>query len=276
MNTESSSDVAGEPLPAEVAQANRLWNRRLIRVGHGGASGSAPANTLKSLTTALEIGVDMVEFDVRPCLDDLVLLHNDTLFELSGGSGLASQSTLEALRTLHTGDGEPIATLAEALDLVKGKALMNVDLKTDGIEADVIRMLGRMGVIADVMISSLDASILTKVRELSPTMKTAISYPKDRGGASTRPALKPVVSAILKLLRFTLQYQVIGKIKAAQADAAMIHFSLISAETVRKVHEAKGLVFAWTVDDLTTLRSVHSMGVDGIASNHPELFKELE
>ena len=187
MTTESNSDVAGEPLPAGVTQANRLWNRRLIRVGHGGASGSAPANTLKSLTTALEIGVDMVEFDVRPCLDDLVLLHNDTLFELSGDSGLASQSTLEALRTLHTGDGEPIATLTEALDLVKGKALMNVDLKTDGIEADVIRLLGRMGVLADVMISSLDAKSLNKVRELSPAIKTAISYPKDRGGASTRP-----------------------------------------------------------------------------------------
>jgi len=276
MTTETNPDVAGELLPAEVTQANGLWNRRLIRVGHGGASGSAPANTLKSLATAIEIGVDMVEFDVRPCLDDLVLLHNDSLFELSGGSGLASQSTLEVLRTLDAGDGEPIATLAEALDLVKGKALMNIDLKTDGIEADVIHLLGGMGLVADVMISSLDAKSLNKVRELSPGVKTAISYPKDRGGASTRPTLKPVVSAFLKLMRFTLQYQVTGKIKAAQADAAMLHFSLISSEIVRKVHEAGALVFAWTVDDLPTLRSIHSMGVDGIASNYPELFRELE
>lgn len=276
MTTKSNSDVPDKSLPAEVSQANNLWKRRLIRIGHGGAAGIAPANTLKSLATAIEIGVDMVEFDVRPCLDDLVLLHDDKVFEQSGGVRLASQSAIEVLRTLDIADGEPIATLEEALDLVKGKVLMNIDLKTNGFEADLVRILQRMGIVAEVMISSTNTKSLNKVRELAPGLKTAISYPKDRGNVSTRSTLKLVVSTILKLLRFTLQYQIIGKMEAAQADAAMLHFRVISPETVRKVHEAKGLIFAWVVDDLSTLRYVQSMGVDGIASNYPELFKELE
>lgn len=276
MTAKSNSEVSGESLPAEYSQADTLWKRQLIRVGHGGASGIAPANSLKSLATAIEIGVDMVEFDVRPCLDDLVLLHDDKVFEESGGVRLASQSAIEILRTLDVVGGEPIATLEEALDLVKGKVLMNIDLKTKGFEADLVRTLKRMGMGAEVLISSLDANSLSKVRELAPGLKTAISYPKDSGNASTRTTLKPVVLTLLKLLRFTLQYQIISKIEAAQADVAMLHFGVISPETVRKVHEAKGLVFAWTVDDLATLRYVKSMGVDGIASNYPELFKELE
>lgn len=276
MATVTDADISGKYPPGKDTELKRLWNRYLIRIGHGGAAGRAPTNTLKSLATAIELGVDMVEFDVRPCLDEIVLLHDDSLSDLSGGRGLASQSTLEVLRTLDAGDGEPIATLKEALEFVKGKALVNLDLKTYGIEAHVIRMLQSMNLTGDVMISSLNPKSLIKVRELAPALKTAISYPKDRGNASARLTLKPVVWVALKLLRSTMQYRVLGMMENAQADAAMLHFSIISPEAVQQVHEAEGLVFAWTVDDLPTLRHVRSMGVDGIASNYPELFKEVE
>src|SRR5438105_9339367 len=45
------------------------------RIGHGGASALAPANTLASFDAALEVGVDMIEFDVRACRGELVLAH---------------------------------------------------------------------------------------------------------------------------------------------------------------------------------------------------------
>src|SRR5689334_11268507 len=45
------------------------------RIGHGGASALAPANTLASFDAAVAIGVDVVEFDVRAGRDGLVLAH---------------------------------------------------------------------------------------------------------------------------------------------------------------------------------------------------------
>jgi glycerophosphoryl diester phosphodiesterase len=66
------------------------WSRRCLRIGHAGAAAHAPPNTLKSLALALDLGVDMVEFDVRACRDALVLLHDDDLSHFPGGQGLAS------------------------------------------------------------------------------------------------------------------------------------------------------------------------------------------
>jgi glycerophosphoryl diester phosphodiesterase len=275
MSSHPNSGAFTESMQSKSILANGLWDRRPMRVGHGGAAGSAPANTLKSLATAIEIGVDMVEFDVRPCLDSLVLLHDDSLSKLPGANGYASQTSLDALKRLDAGEGEPIATLEEALDFVKGKALMNIDLKSQGIEAGVVQTVAEMGVGADVLISSQYPKSLKSVRELAPDLRIALSYPRDRGNVSTRPALQPAVSAILKLLRLMLPYQIVGKMEAAAADVAMLHVSMISPQTVRKVHQAKGTVFAWTVDDLPTIHRLRALGVDGITSNYPELFKEL-
>src|SRR5512143_1556225 len=119
-------------LPSEA------WNKPFLRIGHGGASGHAPANTLRSLALALEMGVDMVEFDVRPCRDALVLLHDDNLAQFDGARGLASESTLADLRSLVTDPDRKIPTLSEALDLVRGRALINVDLKATGYEDAVV------------------------------------------------------------------------------------------------------------------------------------------
>ena len=55
------------------------WAKPFLRIGHGGAAAHAPANTLRSLSLALSMGADVVEFDVRPCQDGLVLLHDETL-----------------------------------------------------------------------------------------------------------------------------------------------------------------------------------------------------
>jgi glycerophosphoryl diester phosphodiesterase len=251
------------------------WDEGFLRIGHSGAGAYAPPNTLKSLAMALEMGVDMVEFDVRPCVDALILLHDDKLSHFPGGRGRASQRTLEELRVIDVGEGERIPSLIEALDLIDGRVLMNVDLKTGGIEADVIDLLNTKGLMADALISSLDASSLRRVRQLAPQVNTGFSYPKDLAGASERPYLGPIVSLVLKLMGLILPYRVLGKISRADANATMLYHKVLSPATVERVHQAGGRVFAWTVDELPRLRQVQAMGVDGIASNRPDLFDQL-
>ena len=198
-----------------------FWGRRFLRIGHAGAAAYALPNTLESLALALDLGVDMVEFDVLACRDALVLLHGDDLSHLPGGQGLASEHALEDLRALDLGNGQRIATLAEALDLVKGRALMNVDLKAAGYEAEVLDTLTQKGVMAGVLISSMIPGSLRWVRQLAPAVQTGISYPEDRRNASARPHLQPIVTLAVKLMRQGLPYRILGMLAHAQANATM-------------------------------------------------------
>jgi glycerophosphoryl diester phosphodiesterase len=259
------------------SRSSEAWNRAFLRIGHSGASGHAPANTLKSLALALEKGVDVVEFDVRPCRDQLVLLHGDDLSHVSPQwkGKLASESSLDVLRTIDVGDGERIPTFTEALDLLQGRALINVDLKAAGYERSVMEVLCSRNMLGDVLISSLIPDSLIAVRHESSSVRTGLSYPEDRGGASKRPLLKPVVNLVIQLMKVALPYRVVSMMARARANAVMLNHQVVSTHVVDLVHGCNGRVFAWTVDEPELLRDLCSQEVDGIASNYPELFEGI-
>ncbi len=242
-----------------------------LRVGHGGAAGHARPNSLRSLRLALEMGVDMVEFDVRPCRDGLVLLHDNSLAAF-GLPQLASQTSLEALRSLENIPDGPIATLQEALDLLKGRAQINVDVKDAGYEAAVVEAVTGQGLLGEVLFSSTIPASLQRIRQLAPQAQTGFSYPEDKGNASGNPYLKPAVDLVIAGMRLALPYRVAGLMAAAQANAVMLYHKVVSSAAVQAVHRAGGRVFTWTVDDGERMRSLQSMGVDGITTNRPEIF----
>lgn len=261
---------------ANGVEPDEGWHVPFMRIGHGGAGAHAPANTLKSLALAIELGVDMVEFDVRSCRDEVVLLHYDELSAVSQAPGLASQCSLEELRTVDVGEGERIPTLGEAVDLIKGRALLNVDLKEVGIEPRVVELLEEKGVLSEALISSKDPDSLKRVRRSARSARTAISYPVDPGQASTRPYLKPIVTVALRIMRSRLPHHILDLIGTSQANGAMLYLPVVSRAAIATVHEARGRVFVWTVDDLATLGAIRSLGADGAASNRPELFQRLK
>jgi glycerophosphoryl diester phosphodiesterase len=248
------------------------WNKSFLKIGHGGASGHALANTLHSLSLALEMGVDVVEFDVRPCNDALVLLHDDNLSRYHYPDSLASQSTLEQLRTLEIDPKRQIATLEEALDLIKGHALMNIDLKAAGYETSVLELVCAKGVLGDVIFSSVIPSSLQRIRQQEPGAMIGLSYPEDRGDASSQPYLKPLVNTVLAVMRLTLPYRVVSMMANAGANAVMLYHKIITRSVIRVVQQAGGKVFTWTVDDLARIQTLQKLGVNGITTNFPNLF----
>lgn len=252
------------------------WNKPCLRIGHGGAAGHAPANTMRSLALALAMGVDMVEFDVRPCRDALVLLHDDSLTQFNGARGLASESTLADLCSLSAGSDRQILTLPEALDLLKGRALINVDLKATGYEDAVVELVCAKGMAGDALYSSLYPASLRRVKQVDSAARTGLSYPEDRGNASGKPYLQPAVNAVVALMRFTLPYRILRMMADAQANAVMLYHKVLSGPAVKIVHHAGGQVFTWTVDTPRRMRELQELGVDGITTNHPDLFAGLD
>ena len=108
---------------------DRLKGEHFDIIAHKGASGIAPENTIAAIQLALDMGVDMIEIDVRNTHDEeIVVIHDATLDRTTNGTGLVHDYTLEEIRELDAGSwfgdaryaGEKVPTLKEVLDLVDG------------------------------------------------------------------------------------------------------------------------------------------------------------
>lgn len=107
-------------------------------IGHRGAAGSAPENTLASITKARELGAAWIEFDVKLTSDrHAILMHDERLDRTTDGRGLVAATTLAEIKRLDAGSwfdpafgGEPVPTFEEALELCAELGLgINVEIK---------------------------------------------------------------------------------------------------------------------------------------------------
>ena len=111
-------------------------------IGHKGAAGYAPENTLSSLQVAIDMGVDMIEIDVHMSKDgEVVVFHDEEVSRTTDGKGKIHEMTLEEIKQLDAGSwfspkfkGERVPTLREAIDLVHGNADILIDIKSKGHE----------------------------------------------------------------------------------------------------------------------------------------------
>lgn len=224
-----------------------------LRVGHKGAAALAPENTIASLAAALEHGVDMVEFDVVDAPDGtLVLAHSRREV------GPCSPRLDDALAFLAR-------EAPASVDI-------DIDLKWHGFEGRTVDLLRRHGLIERALACSFFARSLLELRRCEPALRTGLSYPWDRRGLATRRVLKPAVPSGAAILRRALPFRIGRMTKAAEASAAMLHFSVISHAAVERCHARGVRVFCWTVDDPHLLDRVAATGVDGVISNDPRIF----
>lgn len=228
----------------------------LRRVGHKGADLIAPGNTLSSFDAALAAGVDMIEFDVLPQGERLVLAHDDE------DARSRSPHTLE----------EGLAHLAgEGFAGVE----LDVDLKLPGYELRVLETLKSFGLLERAMISTQYRSSLRLIRREEPRVRLGWSVPKlRRDPFRSRVTILPAYLALL-VLRATLPARGAAAVRRRRCDALMVHWRLVTPRLVRQVSQAGGEVYAWTVDELPRLRTLSQLGVTGVISNDPRLFGSL-
>jgi glycerophosphoryl diester phosphodiesterase len=223
---------------------------RVLRIGHRGAPALAPENTIASIAAAIEHGVDLVEIDLVEHMGSLKLAHSpdDVTPE--------SPALDEALTFVAAANGTGVI----------------LDLKSAGIEAGVVDALRRHKLLERSVVCSAHPSSLRAVRKLEPGLTTGLSYPFDRAGISKRPAFQPLIRAGLAGLRRVLPARIVPMLQRAQADAALLHYGLISRRLVERCHARGSAVLAWTIEDEKTLREVLARGVDGVIANDPSLF----
>jgi glycerophosphoryl diester phosphodiesterase len=151
---------------------------RPICIAHRGASGMEPENTLRAFDRALEQGATWLELDVHHVHDRLLVIHDDTVDRTTTGSGPLSDHTLDELRALDAGWGQKIPFLDEVLEMVEGRARLNIELKAPAALTPTLTLL--QAAIAtgrwqpdQFLLSAFDWEILLLARQLEPSIPLA-------------------------------------------------------------------------------------------------------
>ena len=218
-------------------------------IGHRGAMGHAPENTLSSFDKALQLGTPCVELDVHYVDENLVVFHDDRLERTTYGSGYLAAQNFKHLRSLDAGHGEKIPTLAEVFELINKRAGVNIELKgpnTAGPVADFISALRKQGWDNDlILVSSFNHRELAVIKQLDPLIKLG--------------AL--IVGLPLDDAAF-----------AAGLGAYSVHPSLefVDGRFVNNAHSHGLRVFVFTVNHQEDINKMRELGVDGVFTNYPE------
>lgn len=216
-------------------------------VGHRGAAGVHPENTLKGFRYAIGLGVDTVECDVHLTWDvHLVVMHDDRVDRTTNGAGAIRQMTFEAVRRLDAGDGEQVPTFEEVLDTVQGKVKLLCELKGEGVEEAAVNAVLARKMEADVVFTSFNMDRIRKVRDRRDDLKV--------GAIFSNPSDDDIAGAI------DMGVSGIG-----------IHYRNLCLRMVRRVRDAGLDLRAWNPDTLEEQQAMIALGASGIATNRPDI-----
>lgn len=221
----------------------------MLCIGHRGAMGHAPENTLKSVAKALELGAPWLEIDVFYVDRHLIVIHDGRLERTTNGTGYLSDKTFSYLRTLDAGDGEKIPTLEEVFDLVGDRAGINVELKGPGTAEPVVKSIRKKfdpkWVEKGILVSSFFHHEIETLKRVDSRIRT---------GA--------LIAGV------PLDYAAFAHKLRAYSVHQSIEF--IGTEFISDAHRRGLKVFVYTVNDPEDIKRMRSLGVDGVFTNYPE------
>lgn len=234
---------------------------------HRGASLHAPENTLAAFRLAVEQAADAIELDAKLCRDGhVVVIHDPTLERTTNGSGPVNAHTLAAIKQLDAGSffdsayqGEQIPTLDEVFGEVGKRLYINVELTNytnvnDDLPDRVAGLVKRHNLADWVMFSSFNPIALRKIHGLLPGAPLGLLALGGGAGWWARSLMG----------RLVVPYQALHP-EANDATAGL----------VRRLHDQKLRLHAYTVNNPEQMRRLFDFGVDGIFTDDPVLARQV-
>ena len=221
----------------------------------------APENTLAAIEKALEIGADAVEMDVYATRDrQVVLMHDADVRRTTDGRGKIQEMTLAQIRELDAGrwfseayEGVRVPTLAEALDLLRTRAIAVIEIKQPGIIPEVLGVIRQTNMEDEVVLISFLEDALIDLREAGALIPAGLLIgTKAAGSARSRAA---------KRVRDT------RRTGACMLD--IVH-SAADPEFIYEVRRRGISLWVWTVDTPERMQELIHAGIDGITTNYPQ------
>jgi glycerophosphoryl diester phosphodiesterase len=242
-----------------ISIAGRLDLEHSVKItAHRGSSKAAPENTISALKQAIVDGADYAEIDVQRTADGVVvLLHDTDLRRVAGLRASIWELTFGDIQGLDVGswfsadfEGEEIPTLVEAIEAVKGKLRLNIELKVnghdDGLVAEVAQILKQTRCRDDCNISSLDYRTLLRIAEYDPEVRRGL-----------------IITAS------------IGDVSRFDVDFLAVNARNVTRDLIERTHRAGMEAHVWTVNDIDQMLGMLHLGVDNILTSRPELLVSL-
>ena len=238
---------------------------RFRRVGHKGAHLLVTGNTIASFEHAVEVGVEMVEFDVLRTRDG------------SPARPVRERSPLVVAHDWEDAASRPVLTLGEALDAFTRPPLDRVeidcDLKLVGREEELVAALQERGLVERAMVSTMYTESLAAIRAIEPELRLGWTYPLVTRPWDRSRLARPVVLSALALMRARFPALARRRAPEIQPAAIWIYHALASRRLVETTRYLGIELICWTVDDPDRIAALRKLGVDGIVSNDPRLLQ---
>jgi glycerophosphoryl diester phosphodiesterase len=221
----------------------------MLCIGHRGAMGHEPENTLLSIKKAIALGVDAIEIDVYNLENNLVVIHDRDLSQTTNGTGYLEHNSFDYVRSLDAGKGEQVPTLEEVFEIVDRQVIINIELKgtnTAKLVVSLIQTYIRTGwSYADFVVSSFNHDQLHQVKAICPEI-------------------------IMGMLIYGLPWRYLASAQELQADLVIPNLDYVTSELVDSAHQQGLQVWVYTVNQPDDLKLMKALGADGIFTNYPE------
>jgi len=230
----------------------------LLSIAHRGASGITPENTRFAFLKALDLGANMIEFDVQLTRDEIaIVFHDETLERTTNGSGRVRETDFATIARLDAGSwfgasfaDHEVPKLEEVLSLLAGRTTLNIELKPDERVEQLVRRVvtavARFELFDAVIFSSFHVDSLRSLRHLVPDARIGILC--QRGELADALGL------------------------AGELGAVALHPAVLMVDTdlVREAHERQLAVYPWTANEPGEIALLRALGVDGIFTDYPD------
>lgn len=236
----------------------------MLVIAHRGASGEYPENTLLAFEKAIEQGADGIELDVQRHPDGtLLLLHDRFIDKHTVNQGHFSEHSSQAILEMSISHHQKIITLAQALSCIKGRCLVNIELKCDTSDADeMLTLLTQVkeaityAVINDnfcdaqFVLSSFNHPLLKHAERVLPRIKAAALIAH----------LPLSITAVTEGLRL---------------DSLNPSIDCLNNQFVAQCKKQGLAVWVYTVDQPFDIKQCQALNVDAIFTNFPQRTRQL-
>jgi len=247
-------------------------------IAHRGGTSLGPENTLHTFQRAVDLGVHVLEMDVRSTKDDhLVVLHDRTVDRTTDAPGPVEKYTLAELKELDAAfrwspdngrtyplrnKGIKIPTLAEVFKTFP-KTRMNIEIKDPkpNVIPDFCRLIREHNMTTKVMVASFDVDVLEEFRSLCPEVATSAGF------------TEAFLFYYLQKMRLASVYS--PNMQAMQIPETHDNRQVVNRRFMKAARDRNLRVHVWTINDVDSMKQYLKLGVDGIMTDYPDRLMEL-
>ncbi len=232
---------------------------------HRGRSGVFPENTVAAFEAAVTLGADFIECDVHRTADGhIVVMHDADVARTTDGSGSIEAMTLAQVRALDAGSwkadeyaSERVPTLAEVLEGIAPRCVVDIEIKQRGIAGQVAREIAAAGATRQVTAISFSTDDMAAAKMANHELSCGLitGGPDGEGIASV--------------------HALISSVLAGGCNFISCAHGAVTAELVRECHLAGLVIMAWTMDEPADIQRMIEAQVDALVSNYPERVLEM-